>query len=318
MNQEYFHIGKDALVRSGCPHYLIWVPVSPGSPWGEGWGLMYLKLMNWNGWNLWLVSGRYVCQFVLVCCVFDVFCLSWMVLKKIPPYKTLAMSKFHWLHVFATQYWWCLLFEMFFQNIFTLPFSCKGQGPWFASIWHCTIHLERERARVLITHWSYVVFCWAFYQMYYSVIGDGRADAVEWKQQLMQLFFFQFPLRTKETAEQCPALRVAVTLAERRNPSCEVLKRCSARLVTVRDDNFLPTCSETPWQLVIFHILPSFSLVVLTTVNNIFFYFPESDSNTVCTGLHTCLGFNRTCKIMCATCYKTWSFFLLLLSKWIK
>eukprot|EP00434_Breviolum_minutum_P018477 symbB.v1.2.016300.t1/scaffold1237.1/size130094/1 len=32
---------------------------------------------------------------------------------------------------------------------------------------------------------------------------------------------------TKETAEQCPALRVAVTLAERRNPSCEVLKRDS-------------------------------------------------------------------------------------------
>ena len=46
-----------------------------------------------------------------------------------------------------------------------------------------------------------------------------------------------FHSRTKETAEQCPALRVAVTLAERRNPSCEVLKRCSARLVTVRDDN---------------------------------------------------------------------------------
>ena len=47
------------------------------------------------------------------------------------------------------------------------------------------------------------------------------------------------PLRTKEAAEQCPALRVAVTLAERRNPSCEVLKRCSARLVTVRDDNLM-------------------------------------------------------------------------------
>ena len=115
--------------------------------------------------------------------------------------------------------------------------------------------------------------------MYYSVIGDGRADTVEWKQQLMQLFFpmsfgmlpIHIPLRTKEAAEQCPALRVAVTLAERRNPSCEVLKRCSARLVTVRDDNYLPTCSETPWQLVIFHILPSFSLVVLTTDNKILF-----------------------------------------------
>ena len=95
-------------------------------------------------------------------------------------------------------------------------------------------------------------------------------------------FFFQMsfgtlpkhiPLRTKETAEQCPALRVAVTLAERRNPSCEVLKRCSACLVSVQDDNYLPTCSETPWQLAIFNILPSFSLVVLTTVNSFFFTF---------------------------------------------
>lgn len=117
--------------------------------------------------------------------------------------------------------------------------------------------------------------------MYYSVIGDGRADAVEWKQQLMQLFFpvsfgmlpIHILLRTKEAAEKCPALRVAVTLAERRNPSCEVLKRCSACLVSVQDDNYLPTCSETPWQLAIFNILPSFSLVVLTTVNSFFFTF---------------------------------------------
>ena len=85
------------------------------------------------------------------------------------------------------------------------------------------------------------------------MIGDARANIVEWKQQLMQVFFSnefrhvaeKIPLRTKETAEQCPALRVAVTLAERRNPSCEVLKRCLARLVIVRDDNYLPTCNET-------------------------------------------------------------------------
>ena len=62
----------------------------------------------------------------------------------------------------------------------------------------------------------------------------------------MQVFFSnvfrhvaeKLPLRTKETAEQCPALRVAVTLAERRNPSCEVLKRCLAH------DHYLPTCDE--------------------------------------------------------------------------